>query len=566
MLENIFFEFSALLFLGALLGVLARVLHQPLILAYIFTGIFIASLSLIKNTPGQTLSFFSSLGIAFLLFLVGLEFRWQDLKIIGRAALLTGLGQIIFTAAFGFLLVLFLGFSILTSLYVAIALTFSSTIIVVKLLSDKNDLQSLYGKIAIGFLLVQDFVAILILIFLAGFSQDVSQTTTFLNFFLLLPKGLLLFGTLVILSRYVLPKFFRYAASSDEFLFLSAIAWAFLFASFSFKIGFSLETGAFLAGFALANSPYHLQISAKIRPLRDFFLIIFFVVLGLGMNFSALSNYLFPAIILSLFVLIGNPLIVLLILRQLEFKKRTSFLASVTVAQISEFSLIIVVMGQRVGHITSEIVSLVVLVGVITIIVSSYMIIYSNWLYKKLMNFLSIFEKKVADEPSLSFPKEVAGHTVLVGCSRMGGDLLKVLQEKKKEDSSLVIIDFNPLVVKKLTSRGIGVIFGDVSDPEVLETLKLEKAELIISTVSNLEDNLALIDFVIKRGFVGTLVVTASFSQEAIKLYKAGASYVILPHLLGGQHLALLLERHWDDLSYFNWAREYHLSELLEKT
>ncbi|MCL4387175.1 cation:proton antiporter, partial [Patescibacteria group bacterium] len=336
-MSNVFLETGIIITLAAILGAGVRFFRQPLILAYITTGLIIGPLSLMGVKNQDALNFLSELGITFLLFLVGLELSLKELKTVGKIALAAGLGQIVFTSLVGFILTSLLGFNMVSSIYVSVALTFSSTIIVVKLLAEKRDLNSLYGKITVGFLLVQDFVAISALILLSGFS---SNSNSWWNFPLIIIKGFLLLFLVLYLSKKVIPSVFSKIAKSSELLFLTSIAWCFVFASVSYLIGFSLEIGAFLAGLALATTQQNWQIAAKIKPLRDFFIVIFFIILGSQMVITNLSQLWFPVIALSLFVLIGNPLILMFIFGRMGLRKRTSFFAGVTVAQISEFSLI----------------------------------------------------------------------------------------------------------------------------------------------------------------------------------------------------------------------------------
>jgi Kef-type K+ transport system membrane component KefB len=559
MFNNVFFEIGVVITLATVLGGAARLFHQPLIIAYIATGLLIGPLGIIGVKSPETLNFLSELGIAFLLFLVGIELSLKELRTVGKIALATGLGQIVFTSLVGFIISLLLGFAALEALYVSIALTFSSTIIVVKLLNEKGDLNSLYGRITIGFLLVQDFVAILALIILSGFTPG--KEVVWWDFPLILFKGLLLFFLVLILSKKIIPSVFNRISKSLELLFLASIAWCFVFASVSLFIGFSLEIGAFLAGLALATSQQHWQIAAKIKPLRDFFIVIFFIVLGSQMILANFSSLWFPALILSIFVLIGNPLIVLLIMRYMGFRKRTSFLASVTVAQISEFSLIVIALGQKIGHVSNEVVGMVTAIGILTITVSSYMVLYANNLYRIFLPLLKHFERKDFQEnySNLAGGEDLKEHVVLVGCHRMGYDLLRMF---RKEKLLVAVVDFNPEVVRKLSAEGVICLFGDISDPEIVEKLNLPSAKMIISTIPNLEENLRLIFEARLKNSRAPIITTALDDETALENYRSGADYVIIPHFLGGQHLAHLITQHLDRDLRLKDLKEDHLQEL----
>lgn len=388
-----FMEFATLLSLAAVFGVLARLLRQPLIVAFIALGILVGPAGLDLIFSADKIHLLAEIGIAILLFVVGLKLDVSLIKTTGGVALFTGLGQVIFTSLVGFALVLILGFNTMSALYIAIALTFSSTIIVVKLLSDKKEIDSLHGQIAIGFLIVQDIVVILVMIVLSGLDRDSSDSLLWI-ILLVAGKGFLLLLVTAIMMKYILPTLTRYLAGSQELLVLFAIAWAVALAGVSELMGFSREVGAFLAGVALASTHYREVISGRLTSIRDFLLLFFFIHLGSGLDLSLLGEQLGAAFMLSIFVLVGNPLIVMVIMGLMGYRKRTSFLAGLTVAQISEFSLIFVALGLSLGHISDQVVGLVTLVGLITIALSTYMIMYSHRLFERLAPMLSLFERK----------------------------------------------------------------------------------------------------------------------------------------------------------------------------
>ena len=538
-MEHIYLELTLIICLAAGLSILFRFLKQPPILAYILAGIIIGPLAVFKVQSGDVLESLSQIGITLLLFMLGLEMKLKDLKSVGKVAMFTGLGQVIFTSIFGFLICLALGFSPLMSVYLSVALTFSSTIIVVKLLSDKKDLKSLYGKIAVGFLLIQDFVAIIALILLSGFNTGEGGELSFFTFLLLILKAIVLIGWTIVLSNTLLPKVVNHIAKNAEILFLFSLAWAFGMAAVvsSPFVGFSIEIGGFLAGLALANSAQNFQIVAKVRSLRDFFITLFFVTLGMHMMFENLMAILIPSLLLSAFVLIGNPLIVMVILGVMGYRKRTSFMAGLTVAQISEFSLIVMFMGNQIGHVSDEAISIITMVGAITFVVSTYMIMGSTNLYRVLSPLLSIFEKKDAKEKNIK-TGELKDHVVLFGANRMGESILDaVLQNKDK----VVVVDFDPDVIKRLGEKGIPNVFGDITDPEIQEHIGLQSARLLISTVPDVEDNLTVLHTLKRANKKIMTVVFALETDDARALYAAGAHYVVLPHLAGGRHIAKIL-------------------------
>ncbi len=521
-------ELAIVVLAAAVLGILARVLRQPIILAYLAAGILIAYFDFFNLADKETFRVFSDLGIMFLLFLVGLELNYSSLIAFGRASVLIGLGQTVFTSLIGFSIAVGLGFGYLPAAYIAIALTFSSTIIIVKLLSDKKDLSSLYGRLSIGSLLIQDFVAILLLIILAGIEAGGGVAVGALLFAVL--KGALIFAAVFWLSRRFFPWLFDKIARSDELLFIVSLAWVFLFAAAVSKVGFSIEIAGFLAGLALANSSENFQIASRVRPLRDFFILIFFVILGSSIIFTSFEGLTLPILVLSLFVLIGNPLIVLVIMGVLGYRKRTSFLSSVTVAQISEFSLIIVALGFKVGHIGENVVALVTAVGVITITLSTYLILNAEKIFKVISKPLSIFERKNAKEggDGEKFEKMI----VLAGVGRTGRSIAQNIPKDK-----LLVIDFDPEVVISLRRHGFDVLLGDIADPEIIDKANLEQATLLISTSPDLESSVALLGELKNLPRRPKTIVRARDEREAEWLYAAGADYVLLPHFTAGQYL-----------------------------
>lgn len=555
-----FSQIALLLVVAGAFGVIAKFLKQPLLVGYLFAGLFLGLTGAIGDS--RALDSLSQIGVALLLFLLGLEMNLRELPTIGKVALVTGIGQITFTSLIGYLIARFLGFENLPSIYIAVALTFSSTIIMVKLLSEKKDLSSLYGKIAIGFLLVQDFVVVIILMFLAGLGRG---ETSAIGYGLTGIKALILFALVWILSHKVLPKFYgKVVGGSSELVFIVSIAWALGAAAFvAGPMGFSLEIGGFLAGLALSNVPEHLQIASKTRPLRDFFLTIFFLLLGTKLVVSGgILAVAFPAVILSLFVLIGNPIIVLIIMGILRYKKRTSFLAGLTVAQISEFSLILMSMGLILGHVAESEVAMVVLVGVITMTASTYMILGADKIFKKIGRHLSVFERKQTKEAAYVTNLKLADHFVLVGCDRTGSSLIKYFARKELE---FLVVDFNPSVFRKLTAKNTPVIFGDINDPEIFELAGVGSAKMVISTTDSLETNLTLIEQVHAEKTKPTLMFTSSTKDQAIKLYEKGATFVVVPGIVAGDYINHLLNIPGMGKKRLTKMGESHFNRLLKR-
>ncbi|MBU2639101.1 MAG: cation:proton antiporter [Nanoarchaeota archaeon] len=553
---DVFAEISIIIVIATVVAGLMRLLKQPLIIGYIFTGLILSPffLNVIQSTV--TISIFSQIGIAFLLFIVGLSLTPKVIKEVGKISLITGIGQVVFTSLIGFFIAKFLGFPVIVSIYIAIALTFSSTIIIMKLLSDRNDLDKLYGKISIGFLLVQDIIAIFILIIISSFSSGDAMGISLLYLFL---KGIALIVIVVLVSIYILPKLSDFFARSQEFLFLFSIAWGLGLATLFHYVGFSVEIGALVAGVALSVSPFHYEISSKMKPLRDFFIILFFISLGSQLGVESVGKYVIPAIIFSLFILIGNPLIVLVLMGLLNYNKKTSFQAGLTVAQISEFSLILIAMGVKVGHLTNDILVLVTIVGLITITGSTYFILYSDRLYLYLAKYLSVFERKGSKK---RFKDLKATDIILFGYNRIGYDFLQSFRKLKKE---FLVVDYNPDVIEMLTSKKINCIYGDAGDGEFLSSLGLKSIKMTISTIPDFETNLLLIEKIRRVNKNAIIMVVSHHLDEADVLYKEGATYVILPHFLGGKYASMLINKHGLNFKKFLTERDKHIKHLKER-
>ncbi|HSI69836.1 MAG TPA: cation:proton antiporter, partial [Gillisia sp.] len=487
--ENPFYEFSIILALAALLGGIGRLLKQPLIVMFIALGILVgpAVLDVVKS-PEQ-IHLLAEIGIAILLFIVGLKLDLRIIKSVGKISLLTGFGQVIFTSLFGYFIGLLLGFSPLHSFYIAVALTFSSTIIIVKLLSDKKEIDSLHGQIAIGFLIVQDIVVILVMIVLSAI-QHGGETTLTQDIITTLASGLGLIAFTLIAIKWIIPGLSSFLAKSQEMLTLFAISWAVTLASVGEFIGFSSEVGAFLAGMSLASSDFKEVISSRLVTLRDFLLLFFFVNLGSNLDLSIIGSQIVPALIFSVFVLIGNPIIVLIIMGLLGYRKRTSFLAGLTVAQISEFSLIFAGLGLSAGHITNEVVGLITLVGLITIGLSTYLILYSHQIFKYLSPALDIFQRSKNYTEVEELNKKQDYDVVILGLGRFGSRLAEMLEEHSEVD--YLGVDFDPVIIAEWKARGKDIIYGDMEDPDLLEQIPFDKSDIIISTVTNTELSLQL--------------------------------------------------------------------------
>ncbi len=531
-----FAEVALLLVMAAGIGLIGTLARQPLIVSFIAVGLIAGPSALDVVRSDAQIKLLSELGIAVLLFLVGIKLDVKLIRSLGVVSVLTGLGQVLFTAFFGYLIGLALGLGHITSLYVAVALTFSSTIIIVKLLSDKREIDALHGQIALGFLIVQDLVVVLAMIVLSaigiGAAEDGHGGGSVAT---VLASGLALVAAVVVFVRYVANPLTERLARTPELLVIVAIALAAMFAAFGDHVGLGKEVGGLMAGVALASTPYRETIAARLAPLRDFLLLFFFIALGATLDLSLLGMHVAGAILLSLFVLIGNPLIVLAIMGAMGYRKRTGFLAGLTVAQISEFSLIFVAMGVSLGHVTEDALGLVTMVGLVTIAASTYMITYSHQLYALFEPVLGIFERKSTPRE----PSEAGAHAataykvILFGLGRFGTAIGLRLH---KRGIRVLGVDFNPQAVRRWRSLGLDADFGDASDPEFVAELPFQGAEWMVSTVpihptglSHEDTRRTLIQLARSAGFSGRIAAASHNTSDSAALSGTGVDLVLEP-------------------------------------
>jgi len=543
-----FTEFALLLLICALVGAVFVRLRQPVLIAYIVVGIAVGPAVFGLVTAHDQIDLLAQVGVAVLLFAVGLKLDLHHIRHIGPVALATGLGQLTFTIVIGFALVLALGKGWMEALYVAVALTFSSTIIIVKLLSDKRELDSLHGRIAVGFLIVQDLAVVIAMMAMSALrgsgeaGADAGGGAGWAAVLLSLSWRLAAAAVaMFVLMRWVLPAVVASMARSQELLLVFAIAWGVALAALGEWAGFSKEAGAFLAGFSLASTPYREAMNARLTGVRDFLLLFFFIDLGAKLDFSTLGAEVVPAIVLSLFVLIGNPLIVMAIMGFMGYRRRTGFLAGLTVAQISEFSIVFVAMGITLGHVGVQTLGLTTLVGLVTITVSTYMILYAQALYERLAPWLRIFER---DHPF----REVAAETqdagtrsaqvIVFGLGRYGSRLFEQL---RADGVAAIGVDFDPEAVRELQGRGLPVHFGDGEDPDFLESLPLRQARWVITTFPQWESNRALLHALKAVHYRGRVVAAVRDAAHGRALAAAGIDQILNPFDDAADHAAARL-------------------------
>lgn len=562
-MNNIFIQLAIILGLSSILGFVTYKLKLPLLIAYLVGGLLIALIGFFDVATSAALSFLPEIGIAFLLFLVGMELDLREIRSFGKPIIIAGLLQILITTTLGAFISQSFGFGLAESLYLGVGLSFSSTIVVIKLLLEKKDLRSLYGKLSIGVLLLEDLLAVVILLGLTSTTSVLGTgLTSALPILAFMAKVLILFSAALILNRYILGVLFKAVSGSPELLFLTALAWCFVFISFAVVMGFSVVIGAFLAGVALASSPYHFQIQGKVKPMRDFFVALFFVYLGTKVNFAHINQTFAPILVFTFYAIIVKPAIFVLLLGTLGFRKHTMFHTAINLSQISEFSLIILLVGLSGGLVSQQALTVIATSGVLSIIISSMAISKANAIYRLITAWIGFFERKNIYHFNGAKSSEIEDHVVVVGAHRVGGEIVRFL---KKEKLRLLVLDFNPHQVELLLGEGIPVIYGDMGDPEVLDILNLEKAKMIISTASDVSDNKILLEDLKVRRINIPVVARAETVRDAQSLYKAGADLCILPEIMAGDMLLEVLREHLNDKDFFKDRPRIELEKLSRK-
>lgn len=538
--QTFLIEFGIILIVAAALGIIARLLKQPLILAYLIAGVLIGpfAFGLLKNSG--VIESFASIGTVFLLFLIGLELNPRKLLEFGGSALTVAGAQIIIAGLVYFLVANIFGIHGAGAFYLAAALTFSSTAIIVTLLSARNDLDSLHGRVLVGILLIQDFVAIILLSMFSGIQNSIVNLSGGQVALQIGGRAILLFALTYLVGQFVMPLAFHRIARNQEVLFISSLAWCFLLVIASLALGFSAEIGAFLAGISLAQLPYSPHIASRTKPLRDFFIMIFFIYLGTRLIFTDVIQIIYPAIAFSLLILVLNPLIVMITMSLLGYRRRTAFLTGITLTQVSEFAFIVVVLGTKLNILPKEASTLTSLVAIITVFVSTYLISQSNRIYQFTRPLLRFFDFGRSKNFLYHINKPPDNHVILIGCHRIGESVLQTLQENKKP---VVVVEFDPKKVKELTDREISCIFGDAIDHDIIEHLNVEKAKMIISTINKEEENELVIHQYKKINPKIKIILTAETTEEAIDLYKIGADLVIVPTFISGDFISYILNK-----------------------
>ncbi len=553
-MENIFSGLSLIIAIGAVVSIIMRWFRQPLMIGYILTGIIVGPAAFHVLDSPHALTVFGDIGITLLLFIIGLGMNPKVISEVGRPSVITALSHMSITGVIGWFASVSLGLSHREALFVAIGLTINSTIVALKLLSDRKETGRLYGKLTIGISLVEDIIAAILLIMVAA-----SQDGQWLNAGPLLSlafKGALVGAGMFFVGHVLLPKIQKLIASDQELLFLTAIAIGLGSAALFAKIGLSMEVGALAAGVLLATRPYAQEVAARLRPLRDFFVIVFFIALGTELTITNFGHLLWPLIAGVVLVVAIKPFIIMVCLGFLGYTKRTSFKTSLALSQVSEFSIIFLILANQKGLIGHEIVVLLTFIALISIAASTYLVTFSDQLYARFERYLGVFERKKAHD---ELNPEDRYELVLFGYQRGGHEFIGLFKKLKKK---YVVIDYDPEVIDILERRKINFLYGDATDAELLEEAGVQFAKLIVSTIPDFDVNVVLLGYIKRHNPAAIVILHGDDPLEAAKLYEAGATYVILPHYIGSEQVSTFIAKSGMSKSAFTKQRKRHLDYL----
>lgn len=526
-------------------GLAAHFFKQPLILAYLIAGFIIGPFGIGWVKSEESISTISELGLIFMLFMIGLEIDLKKIVRAGRVILFAAGGQLIGGCLLGVLFFMTIGLPLggggFDALYLCVACALSSTVVIVKVLYEKRELDTLPGRITLGILVLQDIFAILFLAVQPSLG-DLQVGVVLLS----IGRVGVLVATALVLSRYVLPHLFHQIARRPELVLLGALAWCFLIGEIAERLHLSREMGSLVAGVSLSTFPYALDVTAKVTTLRDFFITLFFVALGMTIPIPNLS-VIGLALIIAAFTVVSRVITTFTPLYLMKQGLRASLLPALNLAQISEFSLVVIQTGIAAGHIRSQTSSAVSFAFVLLAVLSTFAMVRSDQITRLLIGPLKRIGIRDLDHGQPQDADAAAGHgdarrIVILGFFRAASALLS---EIERQNASLLeqisVVDFNPNVFKVLAERGQHVIYGDISNVDTLVHAGVGHAEIIILSVPDSllkgANNEKLVRHVRSINPTAQIISTADLLADVPDIYAAGADYVTVTRLSDAHEL-----------------------------
>ncbi len=541
-------DLGLILFFATLLNFIAKYFNQPSILAFIIAGILIGPFGLgslgieingveLGITNNEQIAVLSELGIAFLLFYVGIDSNVSKIRELGKVAVVGTTLQVLITIAFVVIANALLGvLSFQQALYLGAIMSFSSTAIVVKILTDARKINTLESRLMLGFLLVQDFLAVLAISFL-GSLESLESLSSFGFIFTLLLKIFSLMAIAYLLNRLLYEKMFFFASKSEELFFLLVTSLVFLFIFICYFFDLPISIGAFIAGISISSLSYTPEVLGKIRSLRDFFGTVFFVTLGIQVTPSFMSFSLELAVFVLLVLLIIKPLSYFLTGISFGYGGRTSLLVALGLAQISEFSFIVASQGKHVLDQTQGLYSFIILVIAFSMALTPYSMKYSDKVYGlfaehlgslvRIVRKVKYFYRKMSSLSNVS--KSYSNHIVVFGAGTIGNGIVNAF----KESYEMIAIDNDPEVAGRLIKNKVNFIYGSFENPEVWERASLEKAKVIAIAAPFNAYSIPLIKKVKEKNKQCIIFARCHYFSDALALYDAGADFVIMPQVAG---------------------------------
>lgn len=535
---------------ATILAVIARKLKQPVLLAYLITGLVLGPTLLDIVGETQTLTLMSELGLGFLLFLVGIEMNLEDIKEILKPISIIAVGQTVLQTGLAFVVPYVLGFELFETTIIALCTVFGATPVIVKILTEKDELKTLPGKLDVGVLVLQDIYLILIVALIG--SGTLTQPNQIPGTLIKIIGLIALVAALSLLSsRYVLEEVFGEVADSKHAFFVHGIAWAFLFISLARYLGLSVEVGAFLAGLGLGQIPYREELKERIRPLTDFFMVIFFSTLGLTLSIDNLQAYWVEAVMASGILMIGNFLIMFYLIDRMKFTPRTSFIASINMTQVSEFSLVVGALAVQQGYVGNDILGYISLMALLTIGLSTYLINYNKEIYQKVEHLLQWLESEEKKDIEIN---RLENHAVVIGYDRIAEKIC----EKLHREYDVLVIDKDPENTELLGESPYEYIYGDFKHGEIREGANLQEAAFVISLSDEKSLNLKLLE----EAEEAVRMVKAQSLEDATELYDVGADYVIMENILAADRIAEYIELYLEDHGLFTEEVDSELDKI----
>ena len=565
-------SFGLMIIVGAVVALLAKRFRQPVLLGYVLAGLLIgpAALGWVPNT--DIISFISDIGLIFLMFIIGLELDLSKLKDVGKTSVMIGTIQVVVVTLVAALASLLLRFTFIQGLYLGLVISFSSTLVVVKMLTDIHEIDSLHGELALGILVIQDVLAVVGLSILGSLGAGGATHSNWVFFGIIqnltglqLPSIVTLFANLFLFAlvtylfgKYIMPIAFKEAVTSTELLFVVTLAVVFILSEIAGFFEFSLAMGAFLAGIALSTAAYSHDIIGRVKPLKDFFLILFFVGLGMQIAFQNFVSQFLVILFIAVGALVLKPVVTFFTLKLFKYNNRTSFLVSVHLAQVGEFGMVLIASGAA-AFAGSPVITGVVIITIVTMTLTAYVIKYDEELYGFAKPFIAPFDDIFGTRPEehRNMPDKYQPEVIIMGVNSMTAEAIEMLHKRKR----ILVIDYNPAKILSYRERGIPTICSDAVNPDLYDEIDFRKVQSMVSVVHQHNSNALVIkkmhEINKQQGTRINIIVSASTEDWGKKLYRAGATLVLIPDVIGRRMLTEILSTD-DPATVRNIGRVYH--------